>query len=234
MDHLDGSVDAALAADENDPPPVPQLHSREIATAQAHAAQDINLEETSPVLIGNFLKRLRFKDAEVIDQNVNIGKLGEERLGRDLGREVAGSSAYYSVSIGCTPSGSTGECGRKRRFLADEGNLELVVPFEILCGEGLAFGFRDEDLHIGSPIVLFDFGEDFLQFGNGADLGREPSLAAESLREEVVVQLGQIVVAVATLADHILDAVDIVVQDEDHGLDAVAAHHAEFIERELV
>jgi len=56
-------------------------------------------------------------------------------------------------------------------------------------------------LDIGGPVVLLDLREDLFQFGDGADLGRKPSLATESFREEEVIQLSQIIVDMATLAD---------------------------------
>src|SRR6266571_301685 len=58
MDHLGGGIDGALAADENDAPPVPLLHSGQIRAAQAHAAEHVDLEEQPPIFIGNILERL--------------------------------------------------------------------------------------------------------------------------------------------------------------------------------
>jgi hypothetical protein len=53
MDHLGGGIDCTLAADENDAPPVPLLHARQIRTAQAHTAEHVDLEEPPPFLVGN-------------------------------------------------------------------------------------------------------------------------------------------------------------------------------------
>src|SRR2546422_9352343 len=66
MDHLGGGIDRALAADENDAPPVPLLHAGQIGTAQAHAAEHVYLEEPPPILIGNILKRLWLENAKVV------------------------------------------------------------------------------------------------------------------------------------------------------------------------
>src|SRR5256885_17000348 len=41
MDHPSRRVDRALAADENDAPPVPLPHAGQIRTAQAHAAEHV-------------------------------------------------------------------------------------------------------------------------------------------------------------------------------------------------
>ena len=40
MNHLRGRVDGALAADENDPPPLPLRHAGKIGATEAHAAED--------------------------------------------------------------------------------------------------------------------------------------------------------------------------------------------------
>jgi hypothetical protein len=58
VDHLGGSIDRALAADENDAPLVPLLHAGKIRTAQAHAAKHVDLEEPPPFLVGNTPQRL--------------------------------------------------------------------------------------------------------------------------------------------------------------------------------
>src|SRR6185369_2963212 len=65
MDHLGGGIDRALAADENDAPPVPLLHAGQIRPAQAHATEHVYLEEPPPILIRNILKRRWLENPEV-------------------------------------------------------------------------------------------------------------------------------------------------------------------------
>ena len=50
----------------------------------------------------------------------------------------------------------------------------------------------------------------------------------------MVLDRGEIVVSVATLADHVFDSVEPVVEDEDYRFDAVSTHHGKFIEGELM
>src|SRR3989441_5210217 len=71
MDHLGGDIDRALAADENNAPPVPLLHAGQIRTAQAHAAEHVDLEEPPPFLVGNIPERLWLENAEVVHENVH-------------------------------------------------------------------------------------------------------------------------------------------------------------------
>src|SRR4029077_1749610 len=89
MDHLGGGIDRALAADENNAPPVPLLHAGQIRTAQAHAAEHIDLEEPPPFLIGNILKRLWLENTEVVHENANERESLEQRLGRRRPGEIA-------------------------------------------------------------------------------------------------------------------------------------------------
>src|SRR5438876_5910193 len=89
MDHLGGGIDRALAADENDTPPVPLLHAGQIRTTQAHAAEHVDLEEPPPILIGNILKRLWLENAEVVHENVHAWEPLEQRLRRRRGGEIA-------------------------------------------------------------------------------------------------------------------------------------------------
>ena len=51
------------------------LHARQIRAAQADAAQDIDFKEAHPVGVGDFFKRFRFKDAEVVDENIDGGEI---------------------------------------------------------------------------------------------------------------------------------------------------------------
>src|SRR5450755_2763363 len=89
MDHLGRGVDRALAADENDAPPVPLLYAGQIRTAQAHAAEHVDLEEPPPFLIGNILKRLWLENAEAVHENVHEREPLEQRLCRPCCGKIA-------------------------------------------------------------------------------------------------------------------------------------------------
>ena len=89
MDHLGGGMDRALAADEHDASPVPRLHAGQIRTAQAYAAEHVDLEEPPPFLVGNIPKRLWLEYAEVVHENVHDRESLEQRLCRRRGGEVA-------------------------------------------------------------------------------------------------------------------------------------------------
>src|SRR5436309_1189846 len=89
MDHLGGGIDRALAADEDDAPPVTLLHAGQIRTAQPDAAEYVDLEEPPPILIGNILKRLWLEDAEVVHENIHEREPLEQRFCRRRCGEIA-------------------------------------------------------------------------------------------------------------------------------------------------
>jgi hypothetical protein len=72
IDHLLGNVDRRLAADEHDASPVPRDHSWQIMARRTHAAHDIELEDSQPVLIGQVGERLRPGGPKIVDENVCI------------------------------------------------------------------------------------------------------------------------------------------------------------------
>src|SRR5262249_49499090 len=49
--HLGRGAEARLAGDEEDPPPAPLQHARQVVPAEAHAAEDVDLEEALPGLV---------------------------------------------------------------------------------------------------------------------------------------------------------------------------------------
>ena len=62
-------------------------------TGQPHPAHDVDLEEPQPVVVGDLLERLGLEDAEVVDQDVNVGDLADE-IGHALGSgQVGGDSS---------------------------------------------------------------------------------------------------------------------------------------------
>src|SRR5881396_365803 len=89
MDHFGGGIDRALAADENDAPPAPLLHAGQIRTAQAHAAEHVDLEEPPPFLIRYILKRLWLENTEVVHENVHEREPLNQRLCHRRRGEIA-------------------------------------------------------------------------------------------------------------------------------------------------
>jgi len=87
---------------------------------------------------------------------------------------------------------------------------------------------------VGGPVVGLDAVQCVLEFGHCCHLHCEPILTAEGGRQQVVAHRGEIVVGVAALAEDVLDAVEAVVEYEDHRFDAVTAHHGELVEGQLV
>jgi hypothetical protein len=67
---------------------------------EAHPAQNIDLEEAKPVSVRDVLKRLRLKDAEVVDQDLNVGMAANQCLGPRGGPEVPGKSDKIATGLG--------------------------------------------------------------------------------------------------------------------------------------
>ena len=75
MNHFLGSRNAALATDENNSPPIPLLHPRDVRAAEAHATEHIDFEDLKPIFVGNCVEGFGFIYSEVVDENVHGGKM---------------------------------------------------------------------------------------------------------------------------------------------------------------
>ena len=73
------------------------LHPRQIRAAQADAAQDVHFKEADPVSIRNLFKRLGFKDAKVVDENVHGGKIIHELFYNRRVCKITGKAAELGV-----------------------------------------------------------------------------------------------------------------------------------------
>ena len=82
MNHFLGSVNSALAADENDPPPLPLHHAGKIGPTEANAAEDIDLEVSPPFSVGNFLERFGLINSQVVNEDIHCRKTFEQLFGR--------------------------------------------------------------------------------------------------------------------------------------------------------
>ena len=60
-----------------------------LRTAQAHAAEHVDLEEPPPFLVGNIHKRLWLEDAEAVHENVHEREPLEQRFCRRRHGEIA-------------------------------------------------------------------------------------------------------------------------------------------------
>ncbi len=57
--------------------------------AQPHAAHEVHLDEPLPVLVGNGLERLGLEDAQIVDQDVEVGVTGDGLVHARSRAEVA-------------------------------------------------------------------------------------------------------------------------------------------------
>jgi hypothetical protein len=62
---------------------------RRIAAGESYAAQDIDLEEAPPILVRDLEERFLLEDADVVDENVDLGNARQERIGALLGATSA-------------------------------------------------------------------------------------------------------------------------------------------------
>ena len=64
-----------LAGNENDAAPIVFEHAWQIVAREADAAEDVDLEETEPLGVGDFGAGVRLEDSQIVDQNVGVRDL---------------------------------------------------------------------------------------------------------------------------------------------------------------
>ena len=80
MDHLLGNEHAGFAGDEHDAAPLLVVqHPLQIMPGQTHPAHHVDFEHPGPVGILDIEKALRLVDAEIVDEDVDFGKLRSQR-----------------------------------------------------------------------------------------------------------------------------------------------------------
>src|SRR5207244_9539528 len=79
MDHQSWSDEAGFAGNEDDPAPVLLKHARKICPRQPDSAENIDLEVSSPILVGDVGKVLDLVDAEIVDQNIHDRRRLDQR-----------------------------------------------------------------------------------------------------------------------------------------------------------
>jgi len=86
-------VHRGLAGDEDNPSPAARQHLRQVIAGEAHAAQDVGLEDSRPLLVGDLIERLGLVDAQVVDQDVDAWHGGDYIEG-PFGRcQISGDAA---------------------------------------------------------------------------------------------------------------------------------------------
>ena len=75
MNHCGGDLKCGLAGNENDAAPIVFEHAGQIVGEEADAGEDVDLEESQPVGIGDFGAGVRLEDSQIVDQNVGVRDL---------------------------------------------------------------------------------------------------------------------------------------------------------------
>ncbi len=82
-----------FAGDEDDPAPVARSHAADIVSGQTNATHHIGLKKAQPILIADLLEGLGLENAEVVDQQVDLGQLLDQSLTTLGTAEVGGNAA---------------------------------------------------------------------------------------------------------------------------------------------
>ena len=107
VDHLDRDVHRRLRRDEDDPAPACGLHARQVMARQPHAAHEVDLDHPLPFGVGDLLERARLEDAQIVDQDVEVGKALRSPARpprRCRGRPRAAPASAPGWVGGCSPS----------------------------------------------------------------------------------------------------------------------------------
>jgi hypothetical protein len=97
VDHLGGNLNAAFARNEDDPAPVGAPHRRQAETGEADTAQHVGGKEPHPVDVGDLGKWRGLEDAEIVDQDFDVGILPHQRLGGIGSGEIAGEPQHVAA-----------------------------------------------------------------------------------------------------------------------------------------
>ena len=126
--------------------PQPALgHRRSITAGEAHAAQHIDFEQAQPVAVRDLEERLALVDAEVVDQDVDVGDAREHRF------RPRGGGAIRSDAIRL---GVADRVAQPRERCIDRG---LGAAGErdprTLCGQAMRDGIADATGRAGDQCV---------------------------------------------------------------------------------
>jgi hypothetical protein len=100
VDHLPGDDDGGVARHEHHPAPPALAHARQIPARETDAGEHVDLPVAPPRVVVDLEHGLRLEDAEVVDEDVDVGERGRHRLGPRGGRDVGGDAVDPRVRPG--------------------------------------------------------------------------------------------------------------------------------------
>ena len=100
MNHLLGGHQRGVTGDLNRSAPTAFGHAREIHADKPHCRKDIHFEIGAPLLVGDLAGRYRAEDAEVVHQDVDVGKLAPQLCRAVLRRHVDGDAYDVTAQFG--------------------------------------------------------------------------------------------------------------------------------------
>jgi hypothetical protein len=92
MDHLDRDDDGGVARHELDPAPAAVAHPGQVVAREPDAGQHVDLPVALPRGVVDLQHRDRAEDAEVVDEDVDVGERGEQLLRALGGGDVGGDA----------------------------------------------------------------------------------------------------------------------------------------------
>src|SRR5947208_11109172 len=101
MNHLHRNLEARLARNEDDAPPIPLPHGTDVMAAQPHTAQHVHFEEAAPIVVGDLFERLGLEDAKIVHQNVDGREMINDSACPCFGTQVRGDSVSGAASAYC-------------------------------------------------------------------------------------------------------------------------------------
>jgi hypothetical protein len=137
VDHFLRNIQRGLRRDENDAAPIALQHARHVSARQPHARHHIDLEEPAPVAVGNVEEAFGFEDPGIVDENVHLWQIGDQRVASGRRGDIGGN----------TPDLGSG-CGRGNR--GDRGiDLALRPAVDHHVGPGGSEAFNDRMVDAG-------------------------------------------------------------------------------------
>ena len=107
--------------------PFGALHRRQKGAGEADAAQDIDLEESHPVGVGDVLEGLRLENPEVVDEDVDFGMAARQILGRPGRPEIAGEADQITAGLGLERGNRLVDVARRAAVDDHAGSLARKV-----------------------------------------------------------------------------------------------------------
>ena len=67
-----------------------RLHARQVVSRQAHPAHEVHFDHPRPLVVPDLLERARLEDAQIVDQDRDVGEPRDRQLGALRRAEVGG------------------------------------------------------------------------------------------------------------------------------------------------